>query len=230
MTCAPVNNRISMSITENLNTIKSGLPEEVVLVAVTKTKTSEEIMEAYKAGQMVFGENKVQEMTEKWQQLPEDIQWHMIGHVQRNKVKYMAPFVALIHGVDSLRLLKEINKQAAKHERVIECLFQIHIAEESTKFGLDEQEVFEIVNSQEYKLLENVRIVGLMGMATFTEDQEKVRKEFRKLKLLYEALKSKLPSIHVLSMGMSGDYQIALEEGSNMVRIGSSIFGARNQV
>ncbi len=218
-----------MSITEKLQNIKSSLPENVVLVAVTKTKTTEEIMEAYKAGHFVFGENKVQEMTDKWQQLPRDIQWHMIGHVQRNKVKYMAPFVSLIHGVDSLRLLKEIDKQAAKHDRVIDCLFQIHIADETTKFGLDEQELLEIVKSEEFAVLKNIRITGLMGMATFTEDLQKVREEFSRLRMLFEALRTVLPDIDTLSMGMSGDYQVALEEGSTMVRIGSSIFGARNQ-
>ncbi len=219
-----------MSITEKLQNIKSSLPENVVLVAVTKTKTTEEIMEAYKAGHFVFGENKVQEMTDKWQQLPRDIQWHMIGHVQRNKVKYMAPFVSLIHGVDSLRLLKEIDKQAAKHDRVIDCLFQIHIADETTKFGLDEQELLEIVKSEEFAVLKNIRITGLMGMATFTEDLQKVREEFSRLRMLFEALRTVLPDIDTLSMGMSGDYQVALEEGSTMVRIGSSIFGARNQM
>ncbi len=217
-----------MSISENLKAILSKLPEQVVLVAVTKTKTPAEIMEAYNAGQRVFGENKVQEMTEKWEQLPEDIQWHMIGHVQRNKVKYMAPFVSLIHGVDSLRLLREIDKQAARHDRVIDCLFQIHIAEEATKFGLDESELHDIVSSEEFGQLKHVRILGLMGMATFTDDHFKIRKEFGYLKALFEKLKGILPDVSILSMGMSGDYHIAIEEGSTMVRIGSSIFGARN--
>ena len=217
-----------MSISENLKAILSKLPEQVVLVALTKTKTPAEIMEAYNAGQRVFGENKVQEMTEKWEQLPKDIQWHMIGHVQRNKVKYMAPFVSLIHGVDSLRLLREIDKQAARHDRVIDCLFQIHIAEEATKFGLDESELHDIVSSEEFGQLKHVRILGLMGMATFTDDHFKIRKEFGYLKALFEKLKGILPDVSILSMGMSGDYHIAIEEGSTMVRIGSSIFGARN--
>ena len=216
------------SITENLNDIKAQLPEEVTLVAVTKTKSVEEIMEAYKAGHLVFGENKVQEMTQKWEVLPKDIQWHMIGHLQRNKVKYMAPFVSMIHGVDSLKLLKEIDKQAAKHNRVIDCLFQVHIAEEETKFGLSESELSLIIEDPEFKALRNVRIMGLMGMATFTDDMEKVRREFRNLKSIYSLVQKKLTNICVLSMGMSGDFQTAIEEGSTMVRIGSSIFGVRN--
>lgn len=194
-------------------------------MAVSKTKTGDEIMEAYKAGQQIFGENKVQEMTAKWEVLPKDIQWHMIGHLQRNKVKYMAPFVSLIHGVDSLRLLKEVDKQAKKVNRVIPCLLQMHIAEEASKFGLDEAELNEILDNTE---LENVKLVGLMGMATFTSDTDQIRKEFKKLKSHFDFVRSKLPDIYILSMGMSGDYKIAIEEGSTMVRIGSSIFGARN--
>ena len=217
-----------MSIKDNLENIKKTLEPEITLVAVTKTKPEEEIMEAYNAGHRVFGENKVQEMTSKWETMPKDIQWHMIGHLQRNKVKYMASFVSLIHSVDSLKLLKEINKQGAKHERVIDCLLQIHIAEESTKFGLDEEELAEIVNSGVLDELTHVRINGLMGMATFTDDLDKVRREFQYLRSVFSSLKEKLPQIHTLSMGMSGDYSIALEEGSTMVRIGSSIFGARN--
>ncbi|MBA4744182.1 MAG: YggS family pyridoxal phosphate-dependent enzyme [Muricauda sp.] len=217
-----------MPIKDNLNKIKSELPEGVTLVAVSKTKPKEDILEAYEAGQRIFGENKVQEMVQKWEDLPKDIEWHMIGHVQRNKVKYMAEFVSLIHGVDSPRLLKEINKQAKKHDRVIPCLLQIHIAEEDTKFGLDEKELYELISSDDFKAMENIKIVGLMGMATFTDDKNQVRKEFAQLKSMFDDLKSKLDDITILSMGMSGDYKIAIEEGSNMVRIGSSIFGARN--
>ena len=217
-----------MSVKDNLTKITSELPEGVTLVAVSKTKPNEDILEAYEAGQRIFGENKVQEMVQKWEDLPKDIEWHMIGHVQRNKVKYMAEFVSLIHGVDSPRLLKEINKQAKKHNRVIPCLLQIHIAEEDTKFGLDEKELNVLVNSDEFKAMEHIKIVGLMGMATFTEDMDQVRREFAQLKSLYDHLKAKLTDINILSMGMSGDYTVAIEEGSTMVRIGSSIFGARN--
>ncbi|MEZ2414056.1 YggS family pyridoxal phosphate-dependent enzyme [Muriicola sp. E247] len=217
-----------MSIAENLKKIKNELPEKVTLVAVSKTKSEKEILQAYKTGHRVFGENKVQEMTEKWESLPKDIEWHMIGHVQRNKVKYMAPFVSLIHGVDSLKLLREVNKQGRKHNRVIPCLLQIFIAEEETKFGLDEQELQELLGSNELKDLSHVKIKGLMGMATFTDNKEQIRKEFHSLKTMFEALKTVLPDISILSMGMSGDYKIAIEEGSTMVRIGSSIFGARS--
>lgn len=217
-----------MSIKEQLKNIKTELPDGVTLVAVSKTKPNEAILEAYEAGQRVFGENKVQEMVAKWETLPKDIEWHMIGHLQRNKVKYMAEFVSLIHGVDSLRLLKEINKQAQKHDRVIPCLLQMHIAEEDTKFGLDEAELKELIQSEEFKAMENIKIMGLMGMATFTSNQNQVRKEFSNLKSIFEKLKQELPNISVLSMGMSGDYSVAIEEGSTMVRIGSSIFGVRN--
>lgn len=217
-----------MSIAENLIKIKNELPEEVTLVAVSKTKSDKEILQAYEAGHRIFGENKVQEMTEKWSSLPEDIEWHMIGHVQRNKVKYMAPYVSLIHGVDSLKLLREVNKQGKKFNRVIPCLLQIFIAEEETKFGFDEQELQELLASNELKELSHVRIKGLMGMATFTDNKEQIRKEFHSLKTMFEALKTVLPDISILSMGMSGDYKIAIEEGSTMVRIGSSIFGARS--
>jgi pyridoxal phosphate enzyme (YggS family) len=217
-----------MSIKDNLTAIKDNLPKEVALVAVSKTKPNEAILEAYEAGQRVFGENKIQEMTQKWETLPKDIKWHMIGHVQRNKVKYMAEFVSLIHGVDSFRLLLEINKQAKKYDRVIPCLLQMHIAEEETKFGLDKTELYAVINSHDFMALENVKVVGLMGMATFTKDERQIRKEFASLKSIFDDLKQKLPNIAVLSMGMSGDYAIAIEEGSTMVRIGSSIFGARN--
>ena len=217
-----------MSIQVNLDKIKFQLPVGVTLVAVSKTKPNEAIMEAYEAGQRVFGENKVQEMVQKWETLPKDIEWHMIGHLQRNKVKYMAEFVSLIHGVDSLKLLKEIDKQAQMHNRIIPCLLQMHIAEEDTKFGLDESELNELINSEDFKGMKNIKIVGLMGMATFTSNENQVRKEFAHLKTLFENLKQKLPDISVLSMGMSGDFDIAIEEGSTMVRVGSSIFGVRN--
>nr|WP_299068804.1 YggS family pyridoxal phosphate-dependent enzyme [uncultured Allomuricauda sp.] len=217
-----------MSIKDNLTSIKNKLPKEVTLVAVSKTKPNDTILEAYKAGQRVFGENKIQEMTQKWESLPKDIEWHMIGHVQRNKVKYMAEYVSLIHGVDSFRLLKEIDKQAKKHNRVIPCLLQMHIAEEETKFGLDSSELNHIVSSEEFKVLKNIKIIGLMGMATFTDNKLQVRKEFANLKSMFDDLKNSLSDISVLSMGMSGDYSLAIEEGSTMVRIGSSIFGARN--
>ncbi len=217
-----------MSIPKNLADIQENIPEEVTLVAVSKTKPVEDLKVAYDAGQRVFGENKVQEMTQKWEVLPKDIEWHMIGHVQRNKVKYMAPYVSLIHGVDSFRLLKEIDKQGKNHDRIIPCLLQMHIAEESTKFGLDTEELQDLVASDEFKSLQNIVIQGLMGMATFTDDQEQIKKEFKSLKATFDALKGQLPKISVLSMGMSGDYQLAIEEGSTMVRIGSSIFGARN--
>ena len=216
-----------MSITENLASIKQTLPEGVTLVAVSKTKPNEALQEAYEAGQRVFGENKVQEMVQKWETLPKDIEWHMIGHVQRNKVKYMAPFVSLIHGVDSFRLLKEINKQAEKHNRVINCLLQMHIAKEETKFGLDDEELEALLTDSEFSNLKNVRIVGLMGMATFTENQNQIQSEFAYLKSKYDWVSKQLQGINTLSMGMSGDYAIAIDEGSTMVRIGSSIFGSR---
>lgn len=217
-----------MSIKINLLKILDDLPKEISLVAVSKTKTNEEIMEAYKAGQRNFGENKIQEMALKWSELPKDIEWHMIGHVQTNKVKYMGEFVSLIHGVDSLKLLKEINKQAIKHNRKINCLLQMHIAQEQTKFGLNETELFEIIGTEEFGNLKNVNVKGLMGMATFTDNQEQIRKEFSYLNSIYSKLKNRKPDVNVLSMGMSGDYKIAIQHGSTMVRIGSSIFGIRN--
>jgi len=219
-----------MSIATNLLSIKNNLPEQVTLVAVSKTKPVPDLMEAYEAGQRIFGENKIQEMAEKWEQMPKDIQWHMIGHVQTNKVKFMAPFVSLVHGVDSFKLLKEINKQAAKNDRVIDCLLQIHIAEEETKFGLDEQELTDLLASAEFKELKNIRIKGLMGMATFTDNQSQIKKEFLHLNSIFDGLQSRtdaLPNLSTLSMGMSGDYKLAIECGSTMVRIGSSIFGTR---
>ncbi|MGV0923399.1 YggS family pyridoxal phosphate-dependent enzyme [Empedobacter tilapiae] len=216
-----------MSIQENLKIIKNTIPEHVTLVAVSKTKPVEDLQEAYEAGIRDFGENKIQEMCDKYEVLSKDIRWHMIGHVQSNKVKYMAPFVYLIHGVDSLKLLKEINKQAEKNNRVIDVLLQQFIADEETKFGLDKEEIQHIMQ-EEIQHLPNVRVVGLMGMATFTEDENQIRKEFRSLKSNFDSLKSIYENISILSMGMSGDYQIAIEEGSTMVRIGSSIFGHRN--
>jgi pyridoxal phosphate enzyme (YggS family) len=175
-----------MSIQQNLLQIKSQIPNDVTLVAVSKTKPVEDLMEAYNAGQRIFGENKIQEMTEKWQQMPKDIEWHMIGHVQSNKVKYMVPYVKLIHGVDSLKLLKEINRQAVRWRKKINCLLQIHIAEEETKFGLDENELIELLNSDEFKEMSNIKVIGLMGMATFTENQEQIKKEFNYLKSLFD--------------------------------------------
>jgi hypothetical protein len=219
-----------MSIAQNLLKIKSPLPSTVTLVAVSKTKPISDLMEAYDAGQRIFGENKIQEMVEKWEAMPKDIEWHMIGHVQTNKVKFMAPFVSLIHGVDSLKLLEEINKQAKKNNRIIDCLLQIYIAEEETKFGLDEKELNEILVSEAFKEMKNIRIVGLMGMATFTDNQEQIKKEFTHLKSIFDKTNQLLTSnsqLLTLSMGMSGDYQLAIECGSTMVRIGSSIFGGR---
>jgi len=226
-----------MSIQINLSKIKSTLPEYVTLVAVSKTKPVSDLMQAYDAGQRVFGENKIQEMVDKWEQMPKDIEWHMIGHVQTNKVKYMAPFVSLIHGVDSLKLLEEINKQALKNNRIIDCLLQIHIAEEETKFGLDEEELSALLASPSFKEMKNIRIVGLMGMATFTDNQNQIKKEFTHLKSVFDSLNFKdgssrdalqcISTMKILSMGMSGDYQLAISCGSTMVRIGSSIFGGR---
>ncbi len=221
-----------MSIAENLSQIKSTLPPHVTLVAVSKTKPVADLMEAYNAGQRIFGENKIQEMTEKWEQMPKDIQWHMIGHVQSNKVKYMIPYVSLIHGVDSLKLLKEINRLAAKWRKKVDCLLQIHIAEEDSKFGLDEKELDEILKQvqNDNESFSNIRIVGLMGMATFTENQAQIKREFLHLKSIFDKhsqLTTDNCQLNTLSMGMSGDYQLAIECGSTMIRIGSSIFGSR---
>ncbi len=217
-----------MDISENIKKYRSELPDHVKLVAISKTKPKEDLMEAYRTGQRIFGENKIQEMTEKWEQLPEDIEWHMVGHVQRNKVKYMAPYVSLIHAVDSLKLLKEINKRATQNERTIKCLLQIKIAEEDSKFGISAEEAKEILKSEAYEKMEHVKVIGLMGMATFTDDEDQVRSEFKYLKSVFDQLREEFPELTELSMGMSGDYQIAVECGSTMVRIGSSIFGARN--
>ncbi|MDF9794786.1 pyridoxal phosphate enzyme (YggS family) [Catalinimonas alkaloidigena] len=223
-----------MSVAKNLEELRAKVSSyPCTLVAVSKTKPVEMLEEAYKAGVRDFGENKVQELVDKYEQLPKDIQWHMIGHLQRNKVKYITPFVHMIHSVDSARLLKEIEKQARKEERVVDCLLQMHIAEEESKYGLSEEELFEILNGEMLAKARYVRIKGLMGMATFTENEQQIRKEFKSLKRIFEKVKAdqQLPQnveIKELSMGMSGDYQIALEEGSTMLRIGTTIFGERN--
>ena len=219
-----------MSISENILKIKSKLPQGVTLVAVSKTKPLSYLLEAYDTGQRVFGENKIQEMVSKYNQMPKDIAWHMIGHIQRNKVKYMAPFVSLIHAVDSLRLLAEINKQALKNNRIIDCLLQVKIAAEESKFGLSENEVLDLLTSEEIKNFQNIKIVGLMGMATFTDNQEQLQKEFEMLKYIFDNLiylKSDNCNLKTLSMGMSNDYPIAIKNGSTMIRVGSSIFGKR---
>lgn len=201
------------------------------LVAVSKTKPQSAILELYEEGQRDFGENRVQELVDKQEALPKDINWHMIGHLQSNKVKYIAPFIHLIHSVDSPKILKEINKQAAKNDRIIDCLLQFHIAEEDTKYGFDSDEALAFLKSPEFQSLQNIRIVGVMGMATFTKDENQVRNEFRSLKVIFDLLQKncfdQVNSFKEISMGMSGDYTIAMEEGSTMVRIGSLLFGAR---
>jgi pyridoxal phosphate enzyme (YggS family) len=213
-----------MDVKANLNTILKSIPKEVTLVAVSKTRQNSAIIEAYQLGQRIFGENKVQELVQKFEELPKDINWHMIGHLQTNKVKFIAPFVSLIHGVDSIKLLKEIDKRAKQNNRVIDCLLQVHIATESTKFGFDIPKVNEAIDSaNEYQ---NIRIVGLMGMATFTDNKQQVIQEFSSLKTVFDTVKNE--HITTLSMGMSGDYQLAIEQGSSMVRVGSAIFGHRN--
>ena len=217
-------------ITEAIHQIEAELPAQTRLIAVTKTKPVSLLQAAYDAGCRLFGENKVQEMAEKQPQLPADVQWHQIGHLQSNKVKHIAPFVSLIHSVDGLKLLQEINKQAAKHDRIIDCLLQIHIADEETKFGLSPDEAENLLNAPELDELTNVRITGLMGLATNTDDETQVRREFRGLKTLYDRLATVQRanvSFAELSMGMSGDYRIAIEEGSTLIRVGSAIFGAR---
>lgn len=219
-------------IKEALDTVKAEIPEHVTLVAVSKTKPAEMIQEAYDLGQRVFGENRVQELADKYEQLPKDIVWHLIGHLQTNKVKYIAPFVSMIHAVDSLKLLKEIDKQAQKNNRVINCLLQFHIAEEDSKFGMQFEEVRELLESNEFVEMQHVSIVGLMGMATFTDNTEQIREEFRNLENYFQIIKSHFfkfnDAFEHISMGMSGDYPIAIEEGSTMVRVGSAIFGSRN--
>lgn len=220
-----------MSIKENLLTIKKSLPSQVKLIAVSKTYPASALEEAYKAGQRIFGENKVQEMSEKHEQLPKDIEWHLIGHLQSNKVKYIAPFVAMIHSVDSLKLLQEINKQAQKNNRVIKCLLQIYIASEETKFGLDKEECKALLSSAEFNAMRNIEIVGLMGMATNTDNALQIKTEFASLRSLFNEIRTNYIHKNIqqseLSMGMSSDYKIAIEEGSTMIRVGSSIFGAR---
>ncbi len=221
-----------MTVQSNLQAIKSELPSHVKLVAISKTHPVEIIMEAYNVGQRVFGENKVQEMVSKHELMPKDIEWHLVGHLQTNKVKYIAPFVSLIHSVDSLKLLSVINKEAEKQGRVIDCLLQMYIASEETKFGLSVDELEDILKSTEYSAMKNVRVVGLMGMASFTDDMAVVKREFQGLSTTFKQVKTKFfndnPWFKELSMGMSSDYKIAIEGGSTMVRVGSSIFGHRN--
>jgi len=217
-----------MSVSNNIIKIKSELPSHVTLVAVSKTKPNELINQAYLAGQIDFGENYVQELVDKYQELPKDIRWHFIGHLQTNKVKFIAPFVNLIHGVDSLKLLEEINKQAQKNNRIINCLLQIYIAQEDSKFGLSFDECQELLQSNSYLNLKNISVVGFMAMASNTEDNEQIKKEFLSLKKFHESMVSIQLPLNILSFGMSSDYQLAISCGSNMIRIGSSIFGERN--
>ncbi len=224
-----------MLIQQNLELLKADIPDYVTLVAVSKTKPISDIQEAFDAGQKIFGENKVQEMVNKYDALPKGIQWHMIGHLQRNKVKYMAHFVDLIHGVDSLKTLKEIDKQAKKHDRIINCLLQVRIAKEETKFGLTFKEIEDLFNSEDFDSLKNIKITGLMGMSTFTENEGQITAEFKSLKLFFDKLKNDKPltfncQLSTLSMGMSGDYKIAIANGSTMIRVGSKIFGVRNYI
>jgi len=221
-----------MGIAENLHLISKQVPAHVTLVAVSKTKSDEEIMEAYEAGHRDFGENKVQDLAAKQERLPADIRWHMIGHLQSNKVKFLAPFVHMLHGVDSLKLLGVINREAEKNNRVIDCLLQLHIASEESKFGLTEESLMLLLASRDYKEMGHIRIRGLMGMASYTENSNQIREEFRLLKRIFDRLKksefARQDSFDQLSCGMSGDYSLAMEEGSNLVRIGSLIFGPRN--
>lgn len=224
-----------MSIEKNIQRIREEIEQlGIQLVAVSKTKTREEILEAYDAGQRVFGENIVQELTEKREQLPMDIEWHMLGHLQTNKVKYIAPFVSLIHSVDSFRVLKEINKRAKQHDRVIDCLLQVFIASEDTKFGLDHVELIELLNDDELQSLEHIRIRGLMGIATNTPSEKVIREEYYELKTLFDGIKKSYfrneSSFDTLSMGMSSDYKIAIQQGSTMIRLGSTIFGSRQAI
>lgn len=219
-------------IKENLNIVRATVPSNVTLIAVSKTKPVSDLQEAYDAGQRIFGENKALEMRDKHQALPADIQWHFIGHLQTNKIKYIAPFVTLIHAIDSLSLLEAVNKEAAKNDRIIDCLLQFHIAQEETKFGLDIEEAKSLLESESFKNLKNINICGVMGMATFTDNAAQVRNEFKNLKSIFETLKENYfkdkDSFKEISMGMSDDYPIAIEEGATMVRVGSKIFGARN--
>jgi pyridoxal phosphate enzyme (YggS family) len=212
-----------MGIADNLKAIRKNIPKEIILVAVSKTKTNADILEVYNSGQRIFGENKVQELVKKSGLLPEDISWHMIGHLQTNKVKFIAPFIALIHGVDSLKLLKEIDKRAEQNKRIIDCLLQVHIAQESSKFGFGINEIQQVI--KDAVQFNNIKIVGLMGMATFNNNKVQISEEFQSLKNVFQEVKNN--QITILSIGMSGDYQIAIEKGSTMVRIGSAIFGSR---
>ncbi|NEV93123.1 YggS family pyridoxal phosphate-dependent enzyme [Psychroflexus sp. YR1-1] len=216
------------TIKEHIKFFKEELGEDVDLVAVSKTKPNEDLLEAYEAGQRIFGENKIQEMTGKWESLPKDIEWHMVGHVQTNKVKYMAPYVDLIHAVQKMKLLKEINKRARENDRVINCLLQVKIAEEDSKYGMSPEELKAFLKDEKLAELKNVKLKGLMGMATFTDDEDQVHREFQVLQNLYEETSKTYPDFSILSMGMSGDYKIAMQHGTTMVRIGSSIFGERH--
>ena len=217
-----------MNISENLNNLYYSIGKSVKLVAVSKTKSNEEIMEAYEAGQKIFGENKVQELVSKYNSLPKDIEWHMVGHLQKNKVKYIASFIKLIHSVDNFKLLKEINRQAKKYNVTIDCLLQIKIASEETKFGLSIDQARLMLESEEFKSLKNISIIGLMGMASFTNNEEILKNEFNYLNDFFDGLRVTYPNITVLSMGMSNDHKLAIQYGSNMVRVGSLIFGERN--
>ncbi|HWY10761.1 MAG TPA: YggS family pyridoxal phosphate-dependent enzyme [Bacteroidia bacterium] len=217
-----------MTVKTNIIKIKSSIPSGVTLVAVSKTKPNKLILEAYNAGQKDFGENYVQELVDKEKELPKDIRWHFIGHLQSNKVKQIAPFIYLIHGVDSLSLLQEINKQALKNNRMINCLLQIYIAKEETKFGLSFEECEALLRSEAFKQLQNIKVCGFMGMASNTTDENQIRKEFKSLKTFQSKLNTQYPLLTTLSFGMSSDYKIAIEEGSKMIRIGSLIFGERN--
>jgi hypothetical protein len=220
-----------VGISQNIKNLRATLPGNVRLIAVSKTHPLDEIMEAYNEGQRVFGENRVQELLPKYDALPKDIEWHLIGHLQTNKVKYIVPFVSLIHSIDSFKLLKEVNKEAAKSNRVVDCLLQVYIASEETKFGLSDEELFDLISNTEVKSFQNCRIVGLMGMATFTENQVQIRNEFQHLFGLFKKVESSfpflMPNFKELSMGMSNDYEIAIEEGSTLIRVGSAIFGDR---
>ena len=214
-------------ITKRIKEIRDSINKDVELVAVSKTKSNKEILEAYNAGQKVFGENKIQEMTEKYEELPKDIKWHMVGHVQSNKIKYMAPYVDLVHGIDSLKSLKILNKEAKKNNRVIRCLLQLKISDEFTKFGLSKEEIESILNSINILDLVNINIAGIMTIGSFTENMNVVVKEFDKTKKIFDSLKTAFPNLKILSMGMSNDYKIAINHGSNMIRVGSLIFGKR---
>jgi len=218
---------MSIDIEGNIKKFKSEIPDDVALVAVSKTKPNEDLLEAYHAGQRIFGENKIQEMTDKWEALPKDIEWHMIGHVQTNKVKYMAPYVSLIHAVDKLKLLKEVNKRAKQNDREIRCLLQLKIAEEDSKFGMSKEDLTHLLLDEGVSKFEHVKIVGLMGMATFTDDEDQIEREFAYLKETFDELKQEHKQLQILSMGMSGDYKLGIKHGSTMIRIGSAIFGER---